>query len=209
MIVQWCVKGLRLADDAEARAVIDRTGGLQCQWWRDVHTIRPDQIRQQLTAANLDRHVNHFQALDPVSGRPFNEVSPFISLSAGVVERDAVAKTNYIHRARKSALWFGSDFGRSFTAYVFVCWVVVAPRSAVEVEGVAEEIRDLNSFRRYSDFQTEGEIAVKVHLPHNQIQCCEKWVMNGAQGGPFVKTWTYRNPDFTPPELLTNVRELI
>src|SRR6267142_2148165 len=73
---------------------------------------------------------------------------------------DATAKTNYVHRARKVGFWFGSNFGASPTAYIYVCWVVLAPRSAVEVEAIAEEVRDLNTYRRYSDFQTEGEIAV-------------------------------------------------
>jgi len=154
----------------------------------------------------LDRHVNHFSDIDPSSGRPFSEQTPFISLSAGVVERDAAAKTNYVHRARKVGFWFGSNFGASPTAYIYVCWVVLAPRSAVEVEAIAEEVRDLNTYRRYSDFQTEGEIAVKIIVPDNQIQQCERWDLNADT---LSQTWVYKNPRFTLPELLTNIRELL
>jgi hypothetical protein len=206
MIVQWCVKGLSLPDDATAHSIIDQRGGLQCNWWRDVHQISPPQMRDRLTIGNLDRHVNHFSDIDPSSGRPFSEQTPFISLSAGVVERDAAAKTNYVHRARKVGFWFGSNFGASPTAYIYVCWVVLAPRSAVEVEAVAEEVRDLNTYRRYSDFQTEGEIAVKIIVPDNQIQQCERWDLNADT---LSQTWVYKNPRFTLPELLTNIRELL
>ena len=124
------------------------------------------------------------------------------------MERDSVAKTNYVHRARKAAIWFGTDFGVSATAYLYVCWAVVAPRSAVEVEGVGEEVRDLNTYRRYSEFQTEGEIAVKIIVPDNQIQQCERWDRD-TSGAMFVRRWVHPNPRFTPPELLTNIRELI
>ena len=209
MIVQWCVKGLSLPDENTARAIIDSRYGLVCNWWRDVGQISPPATRARLTAGNLDRHVNHFSAFDPSTSRPFSEQTPFISLSAGVVERDAAAKTNYVHRARKAALWFGTDFGVNVTAYIYVCWVVLAPRSAVDVEGVAEEVRDLNTYRRYSEFQTEGEIAVKIIVPDNQIQQCERWDLDNTGTGKFIRTWVYRNQRFTPPEVLSNVRELI
>jgi hypothetical protein len=61
----------------------------------------------KLTDSAIDMHVNHFDANDPVSGLPISDETPFISLSAGTVERDSVAKTNNVHRARRTALWFG------------------------------------------------------------------------------------------------------
>ena len=130
-------------------------------------------------------------------------------MSAGSVERDTLAKTNRVHRSRSTALWFGSEFGAQAKAYLYVCWVILAPRTAVEVEGVAEEVRDLNTYRRYSDFQTEGEIAVKINLPHNQIKCVERWDWPTSAGGRITRRWVHPNPDFTPPERLTNIRELI
>lgn len=110
MIVQWCVKGMSLPDDATAKWLIDSGSGIICNWWRRLGAISPDQSRQVLTDVNLDRHVNHFGKPDPMTGRPFSESTPFISMSAGMVERDAVAKTNYARRARRTALWFGTDF---------------------------------------------------------------------------------------------------
>lgn len=207
MIVQWCIKGMSLPSDNEAREIIDAGQGLICNWWRDVGQIDPSETRGKLTAQNLDMHVNHFTAND-ADGRPFNESSPFISLSAGTVERDAVAQTNFVHRARRTALYFATEFGRRNSAYLYTCWVVLAPRAAVEIESMAEEVRDLISYRRYSPFQPEGEVVAKVIVEDNRIQCCEKWELN-ASSNRFRRVWTHTNPRFTPPERLTNVRELI
>jgi hypothetical protein len=102
MIVQWCMKGLSLPDDAEAKAIIDSRAGLLSNWWRAVGTISQADKPEKLTAANLDLHVNHFTDPDPVTGQPFCELSPFISLPSGVVERDSVAKTNYVHTALRT-----------------------------------------------------------------------------------------------------------
>jgi hypothetical protein len=88
MIVQWCIKGMHLGSDTEAQQILHNPGGLVSNWWRDAGTIRPDEIRAKLTEANLDMHVNHFNDPDPVCGREFCQVTPFISLAAGVVERD-------------------------------------------------------------------------------------------------------------------------
>ena len=157
---------------------------------------------------NLNLHVNHFTTVDPVTGREFRELTPFISLSAGVVQRDEAAQTNNVHRSLRTALWFGSEFGQLGNAYILTCWLVLAPREAVAIESVAEEVRDLNSYRRYSAFQTEGEIVAKVTIPDNQILSLEKWERGQARQ-PFRRIWVYRNPRFTRPERLSNIRELI
>ena len=208
MIVQWCIKGMSLPGDHEARQIIDTREGIVCNWWRRVGTISPSEKRRKLNHYNLDMHVNHFMAIDPGTGRPFSEDSPFISLSAGTVERDAVAKTNYVHRARKTALFFGTEFGQRTSAYLYTCWVILAPRPSAEIEAVAEEVRDLNSYRRYSPFQTEGEVLAKVIVADNHIQCCEKWEMRPGDNF-FRRVWSHANPRFTPPQQLANVRELI
>jgi hypothetical protein len=208
MIVQWCVKGMSLADDAAAAQILVSQNGLMCNWWRRVGAIKPREIRHKLTATNVDLHVNHFTDVDPATGLPFSADSPFISMSAGTVERDAVARTNHVHRARKIALYFGTEFGRQPKAYLYVCWLILAPRPSAEIETVAEEVRDLNSYRRYSTFQTEGEVLAKVHVPDNHIQCYEKWELEPA-ANCYRRTTVINNHRFTSPEQLSNVRELI
>jgi hypothetical protein len=199
---------MALDGDERARSVIDSRQGIQCNWWRDVKTITAPGIRDKLTDENLNLHVNHFTIIEPNTKRQFREITPFISLTAGTVERDAVAKTNIIRRARATALWFGTNFGESDHAYLYICWIVVAPRAAVGIESVAEEVRDLNTYRRYSYFQPEGEIVAKISIPDNQIKECEKWTWE-RNGKTFTRAWKYENKRFTEPEMLTNIRELI
>jgi hypothetical protein len=206
--VQWCVKGLSLPGDAAAMQIIDAGQGLICNWWRRLVEISPDQVSQVLTDLNLDRHVNHFESRDLQTNEPFSRSTPFISLSAGTIERDVLTKTNITRRARRTALWFGTEFGQIDHAYLFTCWLLLAPRPAVALQGVGEEVRDLNSYRRYSDFQTEGEVTAKLFVPANQIQCVERWELDQA-GEIFRLAWSHPNSDFVAPERLSNVRELI
>lgn len=208
MIIQWCIKGMSLPNDSQARDIIDSRGGIQSNWWREVHQITPAQIREKMSDANLDLHVNHFTDIDPATSHPFYRMTPFISLSCGTVERDVAAKTNFVHTALQTALWFGTEFGQQSTAYLYTCWLIVGVRAAVEVEAVAEEVRDLNSYRRYSAYQTEGEVVAKVSIPDNHIQHCQKWTFDRASR-KVTPDWVYPNPRFTLPDRLSNIRELI
>ncbi|MGW2614626.1 hypothetical protein [Streptomyces sp. NPDC001500] len=208
LIVQWCVKGMSLPDDDVARRLIDDRRGIVCRWWNKITELPNEEIASKLTAQNLNLHVNHFESIDPATGLPFDEETPFISLSCGTVERDTAAKTNFVHTARHTALWFGTHFGQEPVAYLYFCWVLLAPRSAVGVERVAEEVRDLNTYRRYSPYQTEGEVAAKIHIPANQINRCEKWAWNREQK-TIRRTWTHHNSEFVQPEALSNVREML
>lgn len=207
MMVQWCVKGLSLENDAAAKKIIDDERGLHCQWWFNATQMPPlEEIPAKLTVDNLERHVNQFTAIDPATGQPFNIATPFVSLSAGTIERNTVLATNVAHGARRTAIKFGSEFNAKDVAYLYVCWLVVAPRKSVPVKGVAEEVRDLHVYRSYSHFQTEGEIAAKLEVPANQILHCEKWA---KVPGAFRRAWTYGNPIFTSPQTLSNIRGLI
>ena len=74
--------------------------------------------------------------------------------------------------------------------------------------GVAEEVRDLNTYRRYSPFQTEGEVTAKVIVPANQILGYEKWSWDRSAHSLTI-VGTYWNDQFTPAEQLSSVRSLI
>jgi hypothetical protein len=208
VIVQWCLKGLRLNSPAAADQILASGSGLLSNWARSRHRIYWNEVTAKLTPVAIDRHVNHFNDLDPDSGQPYNAVTPFISLTAGTVERLPGLATNRPRRALDTALWFGSGFGTSDTAYVFVCWVIVGPRPAPGVASMAEEVRDLNQYRSYSAFQTEGEVLAKISVPDNQIRGYERWQRQGTPG-VWIRTGSQRNRRFVEPEVLTNVRELI
>jgi hypothetical protein len=153
-------------------------------------------------------HVNHFKTIDPATGQPFCEGTPFISIACGTISRDTAAATNHVRSALATALLHGTRFGAKDEAYLYRCWVIVGPRAAVEVEGVAEEVRDLNSYRQYSAYQTEGEVTAKIGISVNHIQQCEKWVWDRS-AKDFRLDWVHPNSAFTRPERLSNVRELI
>ncbi len=208
MIVQWCMKGLALDNDNEAQDILDSGNGLVSNWWRTRKEYIPSQLQGLLTPQTMDMHVNHFSSTNPLTGKPFSYDTPYISLSAGTVERDAMRGTNHVHRALRTALLFGTQHGRRDAAYVYTCWVMLAPRRASAVEGVAEEVRDLNTYRSFSPFQLEGEITAKIVVPDNQIQSCKKWELDTSTSS-FKCIWQRYNSRFVPPDILKNVREVI
>jgi hypothetical protein len=214
MFVQWCVKGIRGRRNGEpndegltpeAAIELVRGGdGIQCNWWRRVHTIMPSEIRQKLTTANLDLHVNNYNHI-------YND-TPFISLTAGCVERDTFYRTNRVLPAEDTALMFATRNGTQ-DGFLFYCWVIVGLKPAVAIEGLAEEVRELNSYRSWSAYQLEGELTAKIHIPANQIQRVEWWAP-GSGGEPAQQTsrpeWNpaYLNSLFNPPSDVSNIREL-
>ncbi|HET9978115.1 MAG TPA: hypothetical protein VFQ20_11800 [Burkholderiaceae bacterium] len=183
-------------DDAAARSMIRDGTGIVCNWWRNRKTITLPQIRDKLTAANLDRHIHDYAVFGPET--------PFISLSAGCVERSVALRLNRIHQASDVALRFATDWG-STHGYLFQCWVVVGLKPAVGVDVVAEEVRDLNSYMNYSDYQLEGEITAKVSIPSGQILQCQRWDCDNKGRVKRLPTWTYRNRRFEAPAQVSNI----
>lgn len=205
MYVQWFVKGIAGRDDAgpstrmtkaEAFQLILAQKGIQSNWWRVKGTIRTDEIAQILTDQNLDRHLHDYANFGPNS--------PFISLAAGCVERDILLRQNRIHSAVDTALYFATDAWQHPGA-LFYGWTVVGLNPAVEVSTVSEEVRELNTYRRWSPYQLEGEITAKVYLPANQIQRVEWWDGGSNRSRAIDKQI---NPNFVHPRPITNVREL-
>lgn len=71
--------------------------------------------------------------------------------------------------------------------------------------GAAEEVRNLNTYRRWSPYQLEGEITAKVYIPANQIHWVEWWDRSIDPNAP---THRYVNRRFVDPKSLLNFREL-
>ena len=208
MFVQWCIKGIigqdpargfpDGLDDGEARALIDDRRGILCNWWRKRRKISPAERRAKLVPANLDLHVNNYAVI--------KDDTPFISLTAGCVERDAFYRTNRVHRADRTALAFATAWGNR-PRYLYHLWVIVGLKSAVPVEQVAEERRDLNVYQSWSAFQLEGEVTAKIYIPSVQIKRVERWEPAGF--GFVQKVWAHTNPALEEPAVISNVRDLL
>ncbi|TSE14056.1 hypothetical protein C1D09_000780 [Mesorhizobium intechi] len=202
MYIQWFAKGISgdagALDWATAKNLITDARGIQSNWWRNIPggKITPTQVDAVLTDGNLDRHVHDYANFGPHT--------PFISVAAGCVERDTLLSQNHIYSALTTALDFATDAGRHPGA-IFYGWVLVALNPAVPLSAVAEEIRDLNVYHRWSPFQLEGEITAKIHIPSNQIEHVEWW---DGHSGQTTLIDSFPNPGFVKPTPITNIREL-
>ncbi len=198
MFMQRCIKGVagdvEGITDHQADAMTLGGGGILSNWLRIRGPALPSSVRKQLTPQTLDRHLHDYDN--------FKDDTPFISLTAGCVERDVAWRLNRIHEAQDIALRFATDWGRR-TGYLFYTWVVVGLNPAVGIEAVAEEVRSLNTYTRWSDYQLEGEITAKLHIPANQIERWERWEPIGS----VMQLKKVRaNPAFDPPQRLANLR---
>jgi hypothetical protein len=209
MYVQTCIKGVNGIDPMAAKAILGGQG-LICNWWRRVHQISPMEINDRLTSAELDLHVNSYGQQHPIRSGTVRDETSFISLTAGAVERNVFLKTNFVHPAHRTALFFASNFGAlRGDCFLFYCWVVVGLTPAVEIRHLAEEVRELNTYRRYSAFQTEGEIACKVDVPSRQIHRYERYRISDDGTGGLVMSFEESeiNPDYVDPYTVVNIRE--
>lgn len=209
MYIQTCVKGVSDISSVQAKEIINGRG-LACNWWRHERHISPSQIDERLTAAELDLHVNSYDQQHPSRTGIVSTETPFISLTAGAVERSVFLRTNLVHPAHRTALFFASKFGSlRGDCFLFYCWVVVGLRPSVEVKGLAEEIRELNTYRRYSAFQTEGELAAKIEVPARQIHRYERYSISQSRAGRplFSLAETAVNSSYIDPHSVVNLRE--
>ncbi len=209
MYIQWCVKGIAGQDpaqglndgldDAAARDVIDSKTGIGCNWWRTQGTISPAERRAKLTAGNLDLHVNNYAAI--------RNDTPFLSLAAGSVERDAFYRTNRVYPAVRVALGFATDWGNR-PGYLYYLWTIVSLKMSVAIEQVAEEVRSLNVYQSWSPYQLEGEVTAKIYIPSVQIERVEKWEPVGQTRGMVRTAWPqpHVNPAFEEPDVISNIR---
>src|SRR5262249_3697005 len=154
-------------------------------------TISPSDRRAKLTSANLDLHINSYATIE--------RDTPFISLAAGCVERDVFYRTNRIYPAERVALEFATEFGQR-VGYLYYLWVIAGLKPAVEVEQVAEEVRNLNAYQSWSAYQLEGELAAKIYIPSVQIHRVEKW--EPTTGGSVARVWLHLNTEFAEPAVI-------
>jgi hypothetical protein len=199
MYVQTFVKGV--AGDThggmsweQAQALLLRQDGIYSNWWRSLGTITNSGVARVLTDVNLDRHLHDYGNFGPQS--------PFISLAAGSVERDTLLGQNYLYSAEDTALEFATG-SYAHAGVLFFGWVLVGDNPAVKLSSVAESVRELNIYHRWSPYQLEGEITAKVHIPANQIERVEWW--DPSQSSNRIEV--FDNPHYQPPAPVLNLRE--
>lgn len=216
MIVQWCCKGIAKLAERDVRWILAGGTGIRCRSWLTI-SPKPFPLGRnlaRLTEHNLDLHVNNYSYPDPVTGEPFHDTTPFISLSAGCVERQVTAQTNETHSALRTALTFATtDYSQPgpnwprCSGWVFYCYVLVGVNRAVSIPSVAEEYRELNLGRPYSRWQTQGEVIAKINVPSTQILCAVHLALADS-GKPKVDK-VLANLRFTHPKALLDERNML
>jgi hypothetical protein len=198
---QKVLKGVGGIDDAAAQAMLDGDG-IVCNWWRSVRVVRPAEVQAKLTPRNLLWHLNRYNESDPSTGLPFCDNTPFLSTTAGTVERDVKARRNVSFPPLLTAIRFATDdFSRD--GYVFYAYVYTLGKQSLPLADFSEEVRDMHVYTGFIPFHPEGEVVVKMHIPAVRIERFEKY----DAAGNVVQMNT--NALYEPPERYANVRGLL
>jgi len=212
MIIQKVIKGIGGIGHNKVNHILQN--GIVCRWWQEVNPLPQVEVSQRLTERNLAWHQNRYDDPDPLEeNRPFHFRTPFISTTAGTVERNNFFKTNILQPAWVEALRFATDRW-SRDGYLFYCYVFIMGKKSIGHQLFAEEIRELNIYKGFSPFQPEGEITAKIIIPPTQIEKAEYWPIDKLQndleqGHALSPERTFDNPLFLPPEDYNNVRDVL
>lgn len=214
MIIQRVVKGISGIDAAGAQQMLE--GGILCRWWQKAGSIPSKEIPLRLNDRNLDWHQNRYDQPDPIENNErFGVHTPFVSTTAGTVERRTAQKTNVLRPAWEIGLRFATDFWKA-DGYLFYCYVFILGKKSLAHASFGEELRELNVYTAYSPFQVEGEILAKVYIPPPQIERAEFWSKDDALSAARAKQMPAADPSrvlvnslFSPPSDYNNVRELL
>jgi len=212
VIIQQVIKGLSDLTDVEIDEIFK--GGIACNWWRRLRSLPQKQVPDRLTDRNLEWHRNSFKKPDPLQGNaPFCDNTPFISTSAGTVERDVMNRTNTLTAAWKTALYFATDRWTK-DGWLVYCHLFLIGKRAILLEAFSEELRELNIYTGFSPFYVEGEITAKIVIPTAQIERADSWSLSDAQtaiasGNLPAASRVKKNPNFVKPDDYNNLRSLL
>ncbi len=212
MIIQKVIKGIGGIDQDRIDHILQT--GITCRWWQEVNPLPQHEIPLRLTERNLTWHQNRYDESDPQEGnRPFYLRTPFISTTAGTVERNSFLQTNILQPAWVEALRFATDVW-SRDGYLFYCYLFIIGKKSIGHQLFAEEMRELNIYAGFSPFQPEGEIAAKILIPPAQIEKAEYWPIDKLlddirRGRAPSPAKIAKNPLFLPPKDYTNVRDVL
>jgi hypothetical protein len=212
MVIQQVIKGLSNLTDQDVDYIFHM--GIICNWWRTQGHLPQNEVPDRLTEQNLDWHQNSFAKPDPSQGNaPFYKNTPFISTTAGTVERDTVNRTNMLTPAWKSALYFATDRWTT-DGWLLYCHLFLIGKRSVSMEAFSEELRELNIYTNFSPFYLEGEITAKLVIPTAQIERADFWDLSAAKaaiaaGSLPAPSKTLPNSYYVKPEKYNNLRELL
>lgn len=204
------LKGISVDDDAVADNIL-LNSGIICNWWRKVRTISPVEVRARLTERNLLWHLSHYDEPDPTEGNePFSEHTPFISTTAGAIERDPLTASNIFHDPFAIALDFATDAGTR-SGYIFYGYVFTLGKKSVPLQYFSEEVRELNIYTDYLEYQLEGEITAKISIPSVLLQRYERYEVSTVQAAALAGVrpdpdYVRVNPNFADPTRFSNIR---
>jgi len=218
MYFQKVMKGIKGISANEVTTIISQSG-IVSNWWRTMGTITPDAIKQQLTEGNVLNHLNHYDDALPVhhplyqAGKyiTYGDVTPFISTTAGAVQRQASAGRNIRFPAFMTALRFATGNFKT-TGHIFYAYLITLGKKAIPLSQFSEEARELHIYRSFLPYHGEGEIVAKIHIPAIQIEKVEEYdgpaVRNALKQHRMpVPTNKTKNLIYTPPEKYSNIRE--
>lgn len=222
MFFQKVVKGIVGLDRIAAERIVT-TDGIICNWWRTVETITPAAIQDQLTEAAILCHLNQYDdplpsthdlTRHPYSAKTYGDVTPFISTSAGAIQRDKFVQRNIIFPPFLIALRFATKNFKA-SGFIFYAYLFTLGKQAIPFQGLAEEVRELHIYQQYLPFHHEGEITAKIIIPSAQIEKAVEY--DGAAALQELRKKQMPSPIGTPilnsayakPESYANIRELL
>ncbi|SFW89385.1 hypothetical protein [Chitinophaga sancti] len=219
MFFQKFLKGINELKDEEAKAFLLDGHGIVSNWWRAKHTINNQEIQDQLTEKNMIHHLNNYDTPLPANhpyaslGKTYGHVTPYISTTAGSVQRDDFYQTNIVFPALTTALRFATDNFRS-EGYIFYGYLITIQKKSIELVQFSEEVRELHIYPRYLPYHHEGELMAKIHIPAVQLEKAEKY--NGPAALKELRQSKLpsavdiiNNPKYVDPLTYTNIKELI
>ena len=213
MIIQQVLKGIGGIDEDDVEAIFAH--GILCNWWRNVAQLPAVAVPLRLTERNLYWHQNRYEDPDPMWGNlEFREHTPFISTTAGSVERDAFNRTNTLYPAWWEALRFATNCWTT-DGWIFYCYAWILEKEAFEHQAFSEELRELHIYTDFSLYQLEGEITAKIQIPTTQIEKAEEWrlsdILTAVSNGnlPTPAQTKFNDGFFSDPSTYNNVRSVL
>ena len=212
MIIQEVLKGISGIDEDDVHVIF--ASGIVCNWWRKVRRASISGSPTSIDDGNLHWHQNRYDDPDPLeANEEFSKHTPFISATAGSVERDVFNQINTLYPAWWEALKFATNFWTS-DGWIFYCSAWILGRKAIGHQAFSEELRELHVYSDFSLYQLEGEITAKIQIPTTQIQRAEEWKLSDIQsafasGSLPIAHQTITNDCFIDPSTYSNVRAVL